>query len=108
MRSFCRTGNLKSLLSLERTLPDLLEELRGIVEDHYGGDFHRALQNDLMALSSQSSPAVTITPSDRTFIDIPDDVYLLLVDRLRMDGGPQCFYPHQEFSSDGISVNPRA
>ncbi|KAG1808783.1 hypothetical protein EV424DRAFT_1543297 [Suillus variegatus] len=40
-RSFCRSRNLKALLSLKGLLPEMLEELQDIVGEHYGTDFHR-------------------------------------------------------------------
>jgi len=107
MRSFCRAGNLKALLSLEAGLPDVLEDIRGLVATHYGSDFHGALQNDLLALGSQKGPSATRVSSDRPFVELPTDTYDLLVGRLRLDDAPQQFSSHRTASSTDTSVNPR-
>lgn len=88
----------------------MLEELQDIVGEHYGTDFHGALQNDLRALISRGSSSTEAPLSDRSFTDLSEEIYTLLITRLHMDNGHQNFHPHQELSesSDSISVNPRA
>jgi hypothetical protein len=88
MTAFCRGGNLKAFWST-LDLPQVLQNIKNIIYQYFGADFHGTLLSDLEALGSFEPD------QDRAFMDdnkkcstLPQDIYANLATRLNLDSAP--------------------
>ncbi|KAH7908121.1 hypothetical protein BJ138DRAFT_1013395 [Hygrophoropsis aurantiaca] len=105
-KTFCRGGNLKALLAREAGLPQVLEDLKPIVQQYFHSDFRGTLLSDLLALGAQESRTEEPSMNNAPLTNLPDDLYGQLLSRINADSAPQVFYPHDSYSPYGFSLNP--
>lgn len=105
MRTFCRGGNLKALMSREG-LPEILEELKPSFHQHFGTEFRGTLLNDLLALGAEGG-TIQLTAWDqaRKSVDLTGKQYSLLIERINCSAMPMKFRSYLEQSED-TSLEP--
>jgi Domain of unknown function (DUF4218) len=105
LRSFCRGGNLKVLLSRD-DLPDTLKEIKIELDKHFNGhEFRGTLSNDLSAIAAKF--AMPTTWNEGAVEEaLPDDIYDHLLERINLDSGTMRFYSHKQVSTTGYALAP--
>lgn len=106
MRTFCRGGNLKALMSREG-LPEILEELKPSFHKNFGTDFRGTLLNDLLALGAEGG-TIQLAAWDqaRRGVDLVGKEYSLLIECINRFAMPMKFCSYLE-PSGGTSLEPR-
>lgn len=108
LKSFCRGGNLKALLSRDE-LSDTLQEIQTTFRQHFGSEFRGTLMNDLLALGALETATETATwdPKRREeSLSASDPLYCLLLDRINQDATPLMFHSYDNFSPLGYALDP--
>jgi hypothetical protein len=98
LRSFCRGGNLKALLSRE-DMPNNLKDIMPIVEEHFGPQSQRTLTEDLFGVLGDPP----LWDSKQAEVPLSDDVYSALLQRLNASGssGRQSFRRYDQYRGRG-------
>ncbi|KAH7918969.1 hypothetical protein BV22DRAFT_1051386 [Leucogyrophana mollusca] len=107
IRSFCRGGSLKALMTQDG-LPDALAELRPIIHQYFGSDFRGTLLNDLLSMGASNDGSEVPSNSNDKFDMLSDGLYYKLLTRINHDSFPLTFRSFREpQESPALALDPR-